>query len=40
MLQIVYGYSLGGPLQILFKLGYYPYFHGIMGNLVQYLANS
>ena len=40
LLQILCGCSLGGPLLSLLKLGCYPFFHGIMGNFVQFLANS
>ena len=39
-LQILCGCSLGGPLLSLLKSGCYPPFHGIMGNFVQFLANS
>ena len=40
LLQILCGCSLGGPLLSLLKSGCYPFFHGIMGNFVQFLANS
>ena len=38
LLQILCGYSLGGPLLSLLKST--PIFHGIMGIFVQFLANS
>ena len=40
LLKILCGCSLGGPLLSLLKSGCYPIFHGIMGNFVQFLANS
>ena len=40
LLQIFCGCSLGGPLLSLLKSGATPIFHGIMGNFVQFLANS
>ena len=40
LLQILCGCSLGGPLLSLLKSGATPIFNGIMGNFVQFLANS
>ena len=39
-LQIFYGCSLGGPLLSLLKSGAIPMFNGIMGDFVQFWANS